>query len=225
MTSPALEQRIARLEAVHEIQNVMGRYSYWHTASMHRECLGLFALKTPGVRAEMMWGVYEGPGSLERLYPGFHAWVDGDAKGVMHMHALTTPVIEVSDDLKTARATWISPGHETMSFSASGDTADDGERNPEPFWAWCKYGCDFVVEDGQWKIWHLHVHGIFFTPYERSWTSPGDQNPVLDPPGSPAELGPDRPPTTRWMYGPDQVYVNEPAPPDAYATFDESAAY
>ena len=92
MTS--LEQRVARVEAVQEIQNLMGRYSYWHTANMHRECLDLFALKTPGVRAEMMWGVYEGADSLERLYPGFHAWVDGDAKGVMHMHTLTTPVIE-----------------------------------------------------------------------------------------------------------------------------------
>ena len=122
MTSASLEDRIARLEAVHEIQNVMGRYSYWHTANMHRECLDLFALKTPGVRAEMMWGVYEGADSLERLYPGFHAWVDGDAKGVMHMHTLTTPVIEVAGDLQHgASATWISPGHETMSFSAGAE--------------------------------------------------------------------------------------------------------
>jgi hypothetical protein len=123
-----LESRIARVEAMLEIQNVMGRYSYWHTANMHRECLSLFALKTPGVRAEMMWGVYEGPESLERLYPGFHAWADGDAKGKMHMHALATPVIEVGADLQTAKGTWISPGHETMSF------AGDGDRN-QAFWA------------------------------------------------------------------------------------------
>ena len=217
MTATSLEQRIARLEAVHEIQNVMGRYSYWHTADMHRECVDLFALDTPGVRAEMMWGVYEGAESLERLYPGFHAWVDGDTKGVMHMHTLTTPVIEVAGDLRTAKATWISPGHETMSFSAG------GKGTPAAFWAWCKYGCDFVIEDGRWKIWHLHVYGIFLAPYGRSWVDQPED--MIDPPPMLAEHKPDRPPTTHWQYMPDRVYPNEPAPPDPYPAFDDSAAF
>jgi hypothetical protein len=226
MSDTTLEQRLARLEAVHEIQNVMGRYSYWHTANMHRECLDLFALKTPGVRAEMMWGVYEGAESLERLYPGFHAWTDGDFKGVMHMHALTTPVIEVAGDLKTATGTWISPGHETMSFSAGaegkGATVDIG-GDPEAFWAWCKYGCDFVIEDGQWKIWHLHVYGIFLAPYGRSWVEQPED--MIDPPPMPDEYLPDRPPTTHWQYMPDRVYPNEPAPPAPHKTFGESTAH
>jgi len=220
MTSLAesLEGRIARLEAVHEIQNLMGRYSYWHTANMHRECLDLFAMKTPGVRAEMMWGVYDGPESLERLYPGFHAWVDGDFKGVMHMHTLTTPVIEVAADRQTARATWIAPGHETMSFSADGQA-----QNPEAFWAWCKYGCDFVLEDGQWKIWHLHVYGIFLSPYGRSWVEQPED--MIDPPPMLDEHQPDRPPTTHWQYRPDRVYINEPAPPSPYNSFPAGEAY
>jgi hypothetical protein len=226
MSDTTLEQRLARLEAVHEIHNVMGRYSYWHTANMHRECLDLFALKTPGVRAEMMWGVYEGAESLERLYPGFHAWTDGDAKGVMHMHTLTTPVIEVADDLKTASATWISPGHETMSFSAGAEgrgATVNIEGAPGAFWAWCKYGCDFVIEDGQWKIWHLHVYGIFLAPYGRSWVEQPED--MIDPPPMPDEYLPDRPPTTHWQYMPDRVYPNEPAPPNPYPTFDESTGH
>jgi hypothetical protein len=39
MSDMSLEQRTARLEAAHQIQNTVGRYSYWHTANMHRECL------------------------------------------------------------------------------------------------------------------------------------------------------------------------------------------
>lgn len=217
-TAPqTLEQRIERLEAVHEIQNVMGRYSYWHTANMHKQCLSLFALKTPGVRAEMMWGVYEGPESLERLYPGYHTWVDGDTKGVMHMHTLTTPVIEVAADLRTARAVWISPGHETMSFSAG------GTPTPEAFWAWCKYGCDFVREDGEWKIWHLHVYGIFLAPYGQSWVEQPED--LVEAPPMLDEHRPDRPPTTHWQFMPDRVYVNQPAPPAPYGTFDAATAY
>jgi hypothetical protein len=215
-----LTSRIERIEAVHEIQNIMGRYSYWHTANMHRECVDLFALKTPGVRAEMMWGVYEGPEGIERLYPGWHMWMGEEAnKGQMHMHTLTTPVIEVAADLQTAKAVWISPGHETMG------PGESPGGNGHAAWAWCKYACDFVREDGQWKIWHLHVYGIFFTPYEQPWTDTSNAETVLDPPGTPAELGPDRPPTTRWMHSPDSVYVNEPAPPAPYDSFDDSKAF
>jgi len=68
-----------------------------------------------------------------------------------------------------------------------------------------------------------HVRGVRLVTAEGEVVDLG--GPVLDPPGFPAELGPDRPPTTRWMYGPDQVYLNEPAPPDPYPSFDESTAY
>jgi hypothetical protein len=113
---------------------------------------------------------------------------------------------------------WVSPGHETMGPLEGGGTA-------RAHWAWCKYGCDFVPEDGQWKIWHLHVYGIFFTPYDQPWTAATDDAAVVDPPFTPARLAADQPPTTRWMYSPDAVYVNEPAPPARYDTFDERNAY
>ncbi|WP_405970534.1 nuclear transport factor 2 family protein [Streptomyces sp. NBC_00988] len=223
MTEPTttVEQRLAKLEAVHQIQNLMGRYSFWHTANMHRECLELFAMKTPDVRAEMVWGVYEGPGSIDRLYPGFHTWTDGDAKGKMHMHTITTPVIEVADDLRTAKGVWVSPGHETLSFSLGSNEPPD-----DAFWAWCKYGCDFILEDGVWKIWHLHVYPIFMSPYGTSWVEAAtqEQPDVQLPP----EYLPDREPTGTAelsRYHPDRPYVNVPAPPDPYPTFDEGAAY
>lgn len=211
--SDDLARRIARMEAVHEVQNVMGRYSFLHSANMHRETMELFALELPDVRAEMMWGVYEGAESIERLYPGYHAWVDGDARGKMHMHTLTTPIIEVDRDATTAQGVWISPGHETMAFVT--------ESN-EAMWAWCKYGADFIRIDGVWKIWHLHVYGLFMSPYNTSWVD------AAEPEGGPPlddRFEPDRPATTHWMYSPDVVYANEPAPPRPYDVFDDDRAF
>jgi hypothetical protein len=49
-------------------------------------------------------------------------------------HCLTSPVIQVAKDGKTAKAIWFSPGVE-------------GNQ-----WAYGKYAIDFVKEDGQWKI-------------------------------------------------------------------------
>lgn len=102
------EQRLERLEAYDAVSNVMGRYSYLHTAGRHTESESLFALNTPGVRVEMMWGVYEGAKSIHRLYSSMHVENEGvnERKGQLHLHTLTTPVIEVAGDLKTAKAVW-----------------------------------------------------------------------------------------------------------------------
>jgi len=209
-----LETRLEKMEAVHAIENLMSRYSYWHTANMHERCLDLFAMDRDDVSAEMMWGVYEGPESLRRLYPGYHVWTDGDMKGKMHMHLMTTQVIEVADDVRTARGSWISPGLETMSFVV-GDSND-------AFWAWCKYGIDFIREGGEWKIWHLHVYGLFMTPYDKPWTEDSMEHGA---PPMPEEFLPDKPPTTYWMYSQDRIYANEPAPPEPYRTFSETDRY
>ncbi|HXL93637.1 MAG TPA: hypothetical protein VN969_32295 [Streptosporangiaceae bacterium] len=69
----------------------------------------------------------------------------------------------------------------------------------------------FIVEEGEWKIWHLHVYGIFLAPFGRSWVEQPED--MADPPPMLEEHRPDRPPTTHWQYRPDRVYVNEPAPP------------
>ena len=77
----SLEQRLARIEAYIDIQNLMSKYAYYHTANLHQECMELFALDTEDTWSEMTWGRYCGREGLERLYPGFHNWVDGDITG------------------------------------------------------------------------------------------------------------------------------------------------
>lgn len=214
MTEKSLEEKIERLEAVHEIQNLMGRYSYYHTANMHEETVELWAKKTPGVRADIpSFGLYEGIEGIERLFVGAHNILGEEARiGEMHMHTLTTPVIEVAGDGKTAKGVWISPGHETNGLSGK----------MQAFWAWLKYGADFVKEDGKWKFWHLRVYGIFFTPYEKSWVE------SALPPGEvslPNEVKPDRK-TTYWTsYSPTGKTELIPVPPEPYEAWDESMSY
>jgi hypothetical protein len=218
MAKKSLEERIQRLEDIHEIQNLMSRYEYLHTAGLQDETADLFAKKTPGVRAEIAnWGVYEGIEGIRRLYPGFHKYLEGNPAGQMFMHALTTSVIEVAGDGKTAKGVWISPGHETIR---------DPEGKPQAMWTWIKYGNDFVKEDSKWKIWHLHVYGIFHTPYEKSWVEVSGEIPFEISVPVPDELKPDRPTThPLWWYRPTVAPENVPAPPEPYETWDESTTY
>lgn len=214
MTTAVLEKIVARLDAESKIRNLMGAYSYLLTAARYHDIVELFAKNAPDVRAEMSFGVYDGYEGIKRCYSKFHAEkIVGP--GVMAVHALTTPVIEVAGDGKTAKAVWISPGHIT-----GGPFTPDGSIKAH--WAWMRYGNDFILEDGEWKIWHLHVFGMFLCSFERSWAEQGD---VHQTPSLPPQYAPDRPPTTTWSYQRDAVTRLEPAPPKPYETFDPATAF
>jgi hypothetical protein len=206
---------IQRLKDINEIQNLMGTYEFWHTAGLNKETVEqLWAKKTPGVRTEIAnFGVYDGPEGTRKFWYEMQGATHGDRKGHMHLHTLTTPIIQVAGDGKTAKGVWISPGVET----APGPD--------KPLWAWVKYGIDFVKEDGKWKFWHFHLYRIFMTPYDKSWKEvPLAQHPhTFD--SIPDSIKPDRPPTYSWSYSVDVPYENIPAPPEPYNVFDEKSAY
>lgn len=212
MAERSLEERIQRLEDVHAIQNLMGRYEYYHTAGLHEETADLFAKKAPDVKAEFVgWGVYEGLESIRKMFVNVHKALEGDRRGVLNVLPLTTPVIEVAGDGKTAKGVWIMTGVETMKISGK----------LEANWAWAKYGIDFIKEDGEWKFWHFHVYAVFHTPFGTSWVdAPG---PV--PFNPPEELAPDRPCTYHWVYSPTAITENVPEPPLPYETWDDSMSY
>jgi hypothetical protein len=67
------------------------------------------------------------------------------------MHTSTTPIIEVAGDGKTAKGVWYSPG---VGLSA---VINGGKANVNGTFFYEKYAGDFVLEDGQWRIWHLQM--------------------------------------------------------------------
>jgi hypothetical protein len=218
----SLGQRVARLEAVTAIQNVMSTYAYMHTAGKHRDCVSLFTANRPDAKIEMMYGIYEGKDAAYRCYAIDHVKMQGEGekrRGQMRMHALTTTLIEVAGDGKTAKAIWIAPGHETIVVNGKASA----------WWAWCKYGADFVQEDGKWKIWHLRVYGIFMTRYEKPWTevrgAPGTSEEYADL--MPAiEYAIDRPSSGGWEYRTDAIYpYDQPLPPQPYEHWDDAMSY
>lgn len=195
-----MEQRLERLEAAHEIQNVMSKYEYYHAAGMPDEIIALWAKKTPGVRIEINRGIYDG-------LKGVTTFTMGTAKkgvGQLHLHTLSTPVIEVAGDGKTAQAVWVSPGIETSPDNAT--------------WTWLKYGVDFVKEDGEWKFWHVHYYRIFSAAPGQSWTEVAPPTPKTAPDA-------DRPATFHAGYTTTTVQENLPVPPVPYASWDESRSF
>ena len=214
MDQSKLNEMLLKHEARAEVENLMGRYAYMLTAGMYDEICGLFTQNQPDVRVEMNWGVYVGYRGILRCYANYHK-NEICGPGVMAVHALTTPVIEVAGDLKTAKAVWISPGHITGGMFSR-------DKQLRAYWAWMRYGCDFIHEDDVWKIWHLHVYGLFMSPFDKSWVELGDAHEM---PVFPPEYAPDRGPSYSWAYSPDKYTENVPAPPKPYETFDRADEY
>jgi len=201
--SLSLEERIQRLEDIHQIQNLIGRDRYGGMVQ--------YAQKTPGVTIEVAhWGVFEGSAGMKKL-ANLTASHKEDPKGLMFMHPLTTPVIEVAGDGKTAKGVWISPGHETGHYA--------GELRA--VWAWVKYGIDFVKEDGEWRIWHLHVFAILRCPYEKSWV----EAPNVDTDPIPDEFRADKPTTYDHPYSTTTIQELVPSPPEPYDTWNPKDSY
>jgi hypothetical protein len=208
----AYEEQVQMLADLHEIQNLFSRFLYLHLAGLDEETAGQFAQETPGVRAEFPTiGIYDGIESVRRFYVGAGKHVEGDRLGHLHLHTLTTPVIEVARDGQTAQGVWISPGVETA----------PNENGVRALWHWIKYGVDFVKENDAWKLWHLHIYRIFSTPPGQSWAEPTPA-PKLN---LPEEIRPDRPSSYTWVYSPGVATEHIPAPPTSYGTWDESRAY
>lgn len=217
-TEARLLARIERLEDAWAIENLMSRHEYLHAANRNDEELKTcFALTRPDLSFEPEdWGVWEGPDAVRNCY------VEGappPIPGMLTEHATTTGLVEVAGDGLTAKAVWISPGHET--FAGPG-------LPPAPFWSWGRYGVDLVKEDGTWKFWHFHIYTTFRTPFATSWVdnAVGPRAIAFEegetPPGMPS---PTRPVTQNAPYHPDRAPRLLPEPPSPYRSFDQVRSF
>jgi hypothetical protein len=212
-----LEKTVDRLLAFHEIRQLMGRYEFYLEAGMGEDIVALFAQKEPGVSANIGdWGVFLGIDGVRRLFVG-NIGKMMEQPGCLAEANLTNAVIEVAGDGKTAKAVWMAPGFETTRDPRSGEI--------KAGWCWTKYACDFINEDGQWKLWHWNNFLTFFCEFDKGWAEGGEH--YTRQPGKeiplPAGFGPDGPPIHRHRpYSPGNPPTLLPALPEPYETYDGS---
>ena len=217
-----LTLKLERLEAVQACRNLMGKYSYYHTAFRNKEYIDLWAKRDDDLLV-MPWGSYKGFEGVKACYLNDHGdrsepGMLDSLKGAVMMHEMDTEVIEVAADGKTAKGAWISPGHETYvdgQVPGLEKEASSGKAHAE--WCWGKYAVDFIKDDdGQWKIWHMRLYPLFKCEYGDSWVD--TKQPTTDD----YTFTSSERSTSWWSYSPTEVYpANEPAIPWPYKTFDD----
>jgi hypothetical protein len=245
LASADTDAHIAR--DVQEIQNLMSRRAFYHSVGRNELELALWAKKTP-IRWAQNQGCWIGMDSLKvyyddinrkmqaadlarvsKLNPAVKDVPENRGVGNNALHLLTTPIIEVAGDGRTAKGMWYTPGVIM--------TSNDG-RTPAAFWIWERYGVDFIREDGHWAFLHVQVNTDFINPMghpmevqSEDAAAMGSENGTKSAaagPNMPADLkipGPDIPKKLYREFGASRVPVLTPALPEPYQTLSQTFEY
>lgn len=223
MADLTLEQEVERLKGVHACKNLMGTYMYMEMAGKYTEMVELFAKKTQGVAVEISnFGIWDGIEGIKKLFEAFKRH-EGDRKGILTAHPITTEDVVVARDGKTGKGVWFANGIETLIVKGK----------PKPYYSYYRYGIDFVKEGNEWKILHFHSYLLYRKPYSVTLGimmgsgGTGEAIPVMN---IPDELKPDRPPTVQNEHGSNNVQTLTPRPPTPWPyadvdTFNERTSY
>lgn len=197
---------IAKLRAYHEIQNEMGRAIAALNYRQPDTLLSYFALDRADVSLEYAdEGVFTGREAVNAIVEELIG--SPPQPGEMIDLQLTTPIIEVADDLESARGLWWSPGAGSECVA---------ERPAEARWIWGMIAVDLVPAEGGWKILHGHYFRFIKCSYEKGWV---DDLSMINRPQKP--MHPLSSPTTYHNpYSPLSIRDGIPAAPRPYKSYD-----
>ncbi|MBP2643367.1 MAG: hypothetical protein H6Q67_1254 [Firmicutes bacterium] len=239
----ALEEKIQKALDIQAVQNVMSKHAYYHGLGLNIEELeNIWSKTAPNVSFAQNSGYWVGydsiytyygtdhtaneKASLARLKVNYPSLTDDDlGAGILIMHCLTTPIIEIAGDGQTAKGMWYTPGQ---------ITEIGGDGYPNAAWMWEKYGVDFIKEDGEWKIWHMQICTDCGCPVagDTSWVTSATTsaavpvaNGVLKASETTTTSSPDIEVTMYNAYSNTQVPQNFPKMPEPYYTFSETFSY
>ncbi len=205
-----LKTRVARIEAIQEIEKIQHKYQQYLSFLMKDEIIDLFANLESTTLEIGDTGIYLGMKGVVKFFESYTA--NRDQPGLLIEHYSVCPVIEVAKDLKTARSSWFSPG-----------IAANGLLKMQ-IMDWGKYDCEYIMDNGKWKIWHMHWYATFEAEFEKGplleqraaqknfgKMYQGQKNPFPPPP--------DKPSVHKKRYSPNEVNVLLPIPPEPYDTW------
>lgn len=173
----SLEERIHRAQGTQAIENVKSNHAYLHACGYNYEEFTQFWNKSEDATWAHGFGRMVGYKEVYRgqvldldvkEYSRFPEWVaayyemaghNARSVGTAAVHALASAVIEVADDGKTGRSSYLTPG--TMMSRVNPGKV----RRSNILWE--RYGSDFVYEDGDWVYFHEQVCPDMDTSYDK----------------------------------------------------------
>ncbi len=232
------EELLTRWEIRREVQNIMGKYSQSYCIKQEGS-LPQFWSKREDVSLGVNNGYYIGQEAVNGYYAAIEAETrlasrliaarfpkkaEGKTEeelfgiGQISYRPIDTAVIEVADDLRTAKGLWVVRGLVEKITTAG----------PVSFWDFSYWAVDFILEDGAWKIWHMldlaevnSRQGLNLT----DTPEPLPEDPAFAEMAAAAVPAPTKPCVLRETYRADRRFSPSPRVPEPYKTFTETFSY
>lgn len=228
-----------RLEWRREIRNIMGRISHDYSVKQEAEVYKRYWSAREDVSLLLNAGGYSGAQAVKGYYDALGEEIALSSRliqakfsdvlgqkseeeifgvGMITYLPFESQVIEIADDGQTAKGIWNVRGS-YCKLTAGG---------PVAYWIFGWAAVDFVMEDDQWKIWHMqllynvdHQCGVAFCEPEK----------VFEPVSGFEEIESFRLPEPNVkdkgfaVFRPDRPKTVSPKCPEPYATFAETFSY
>ncbi len=172
-----LEDRLRIQDARSAIADLMGRYVFYYSAGQGERIVDELWTKSDEAAIEYgASGVYKNLWKIKTFY------IKEQIPGKMTTLALSSPILEIGSDGRSARGLWTAFCTETDAGDLSRVPPGESDerralltsRTPEGKYYRAevllqKYDVRFAAEGGEWKITQLHVGECFRCPYDRDW--------------------------------------------------------
>lgn len=237
MTKLSLEEKLVLWEDRRAVKNLMGRVSMALLLKQESGIFESFWSKRDDVCFGVNNGWYVGRDAIASYYEAavqrmkksddilrkrfsFMKEFDVQEHGFGYLEAKTISegIIEIAGDRETAKGLW----------PCAGQITDFTDIGPISYWTFGWYAADFILEDDDWRLWHLsYLEDIKHPMGEKWWETPKQRDafpefaPMRDvltpPPNVPMEL--------RDYYNTERPFVLSQPMPLPYAHFDETFSY
>lgn len=182
-----LSAEVDRLEGARAVRKLQRAFGYYVDRGLWDEAADLFA--DDGTLEFGMDGVYVGRARIREYLMRQGGGKPGLSYGQLNEHLQLQPVVDVSDDGRSAKGRWR-------------DLAMLGHFGKDAAWGDGVYENDYVNEGGVWKIRSMHLYVTFVAPLAGGWSR-------LQPAGADwrtetaKAFPPDRPPTSSYRPFPE----------------------
>lgn len=239
MAQKTSEQLVGIFEDQRDIKNLMGKVCNTILLKREREMVESFWSSREDICLGTNQGYYNGAKAVKGYYQAVHdhtveateflkkAFPDRMGKltereqfgaGSMDVKPMDTAVVEIAEDGETAKGIWYSRGTYN----------DITPQGPVAFWDYAVFACDFVREDGTWKIWHMLRLSDIVVPGGKSWGVQYEPYPDLPEFQGAKPFQPPAPNVPKALftaYYPGRPFSPLPEPPVPYRTFSETFSY
>ncbi len=235
------EELTSRWEDVREIENLMGKRTFNEILGQNDKIWNEYwCKKAPDPCLGFNNGYYRGYEAIEGYYKAVHDRIALQTElvqkafpgklggksideifnvGNLVCGNISTPLIELAEDGKTAKGIWY----------VMGADIEIGPSGPESYHSWGRVGVDFIKEDGAWKIWHMVFAEDIWCPTGQNWGVPEHPKATADPRfAALADFKmpePNVPMQVHEIFHEKRPLKPFPPLPERYATFAETFSY